>query len=213
MKMFNNEKNLCLQKHTDSNSKKWIGLCAKCSTWVDSDHKNIRSSKEGESRGHANQGYSRVSHISSQTGELCYLSSCCLHYPTSVFTLFFPCLHSPTSLILSLVPSTPRDFGENTSSWITDTPSLLLHCSCFFVLPLAMVADVYCLIFLHSLRAGSSWRNLELPEGRNHMLHVVINSRTQSQLRGYSMQLISQINTHSNFDRSEVSRKRRRTLK
>lgn len=91
MKMFNNEKNLCLQKHTDSNSKKWTGLCAKCSTWVDSDHTNIRSSKEGESWGHTNQGFSWVSHISSQTSRIVLpLILFIVFTIPPLLTLFFP---------------------------------------------------------------------------------------------------------------------------
>lgn len=101
--MFNNEKNLCLQKHTDSNSKKWIGLCAKCPTWVDSDHKNIRNSKEGGAEDTLIKVTAESLAFLHKHADLCYLSSRLLPSLSHlcVHTLFLPTSLSHISLLIS----------------------------------------------------------------------------------------------------------------
>ena len=165
MKMFNNEKNHCFQKYTDRNSKKWIDICAKCSSWVDSDHKNKRSSEEEESWGHTYLCFSWISHISSWTSQaVLFLILCIVFTALPLYSKFSFC---PALLphILSLVPSKLKGLAENTSSYITNALSLELLLLSHFTF--------YILLWLLT----STYSASELLEGRNHMWHLVVNLR------------------------------------
>lgn len=135
MKIFNNEKNHCFQKHIDRNSKKWIGICAKCSSWVDSDHKNKRSSEE-ESWGHTYLCFSWISHVSSRTSQAVLFLMLCIVF--TALPLYSKSSFCPALLphILSLVPSKLKGLAENTSSYITNALSLtlllLLHFTSYY---------------------------------------------------------------------------------
>lgn len=150
MKRLYNENNLCFQKHIDSHSKKWIGMRAKCSSWVGSDHKNKRSSEEGERSGHTSLCFGWMSHISWWAGHSVLPLLLCIIFPAHLCVI---CPHS--SLRAAFTSPEPIFSSSHAARSCRKRPfpfrPLVLVMLWHF--PLVRVADVHCLISLFNLRA------------------------------------------------------------